>query len=62
MAPRTSKAIRAAYDKRTYRRYQFEVRYDSELYKNLEDYSDEPVGTLVKRLLEKYFKEKNKNA
>jgi len=50
----TSSAVKNRYRKKTYKTYTFLIRYEDELYKDLESYKGS-VGTLVKALLEEYF-------
>jgi len=60
----TSKAIRATYDKTTYKDYKLRVRKDSNLYPLLETCKSEAVSIngLVIGLLEDYLVEREKNA
>lgn len=53
----TSKEIREAYNKKTYRQYNFRVRRDSELYQWIEGYreSGNAINMLVIQQLEEYF-------
>lgn len=54
----TSKAIRKAYDQKTYKQFNIRIRRDSDLLRWLEDYKNggNEVNALVVELLSKHFK------
>jgi hypothetical protein len=58
---KTSSAVKERYNEKTYRRYQFRVRYDDPAQKNLEAYEGS-VNELILRLLREYFAHKIKKA
>jgi len=59
--PQTSKAIRNAYDKKTYKTYSTQVRKDSELFAEIEKHREagadtaRPITVILREALEKEF-------